>query len=182
MKQFIYLSVFSILFFASCTPPFKKGDAGIEYKIIEDGSGKKLTFGNYMQLHITQSYKDAKKDTILSDTQDYMPRIEIFDSASTPPAYLKILKNARKGDSLVFRLLTDSIYKMSPTEMPPFMAKGNYLYTRDKILNIFESREQADSANKALMIAARVKDSLKALSQIKIGDQLIINFDLAECF
>ena len=167
MKQFIYLSIFCVFAFSACTSPFKKGDNGLEYKIIEDGSGKKLTLGNFLQMHITQSYKDAKKDTLLGDSRDYMPRIEGFDSSSTPPAYLKILGNTRKGDSIVIRILADSVYKQSPNEMPPFMQKGGYLYTTVKIINIFTSREQADSANAAELKVARPRIYKKQTENIE---------------
>ena len=167
MKQFIYLSVFCVFAFAACTSPYKKGDSGLEYKVIEDGSGKKLAYGNFLQMHITQRYKDAKKDTLLGDSRDYMPRIEAFDSNSTPPAYLKILGNTRKGDSLVIRILADSVYKQSPTEMPSFIKKGGYLYTTVKIINIFTSKEQADSANTAEMKTAKPKIYKKQLEKVE---------------
>ncbi|HAO45305.1 MAG TPA: FKBP-type peptidyl-prolyl cis-trans isomerase, partial [Ferruginibacter sp.] len=34
-------------------------------------------------------------------------------------------------------------------QMPPFMKKGKYMYTYVKLVNIFKTREQADSANNA---------------------------------
>lgn len=148
MKQFIYLAAFCVFALAACTPGYKKAENGIEYKIITDGKGQKLAIGNFMQIHITQKYQGAKSDTLLGDTRDYMPRIEPFDSASTPPAYMKILGQTRAGDSVVVRILTDSAYK-GGQDMPPFMKKGGYLYTTIKIVNIFTTRDQADSANRA---------------------------------
>lgn len=171
MKHFIYGAFFSMIAFSSCTTQFKKGDAGLEYKIISDGNGKKLAYGNFMQLQITQRYKGAKLDTLLEDSRDYLPRTAACDSTSTPAAYLKILMTARNGDSLVFRILTDSVFKQSPTEMPPFMKKGEYLYTTLKILNIFDTKAKADSANTAEMKVARPKifktQSEKILKEIE---------------
>ena len=157
MRQFFYLPVICALFLAACTSGYKKGDNGIEYKIIADGSGNKLVSGNFIQMHITQQYKDKKLDTVLGNSRDMMPRIESFDSAGTPLAYFKILTQVRKGDSLVIRILTDSAYKdASPQQpMPPFMHKGGYIYTTVKVLNIFKTREEADSANAAEVKLAR---------------------------
>ena len=166
MKRSIYLPVFCVLAFAACTSPFNKGDHGLEYKIISDGDGKKLAYGNYMQIHLTQRYKGPKTDTLLGDTRDYMPRIETFDSA-TPPAYFKILSKARKGDSIVFRLLADSAYKQAMQPMPPFMQKGGYLYTTVKILNIFTTKEQADSANMAELKTSRPRIYKKQLETVE---------------
>ncbi len=172
MKQFSYLSVLCLLMLASCTSEYKKGDNGIEYKIISNGSGNKLMSGNYLQMHITQAYKDQKKDTILGDTRDMMPRTESFDSATTPPAYFKILTQVRKGDSLVMRLLTDSAYANAPQPMPGFMHKGGYVYTTVKIVNIFKTREEADSANKAeaLLAAPKIKKKQQEQYQKQLAE------------
>lgn len=166
MKQFIYLSAVCMLALSACTGAFKKGDKGLEYKIISEGSGKKIGYGNYMQIHIKQVYAGTK-DSVLLDTRDFMPRIQVFDSVNTPLSYYKIISQMRKGDSLVLRLLTDSAFKDANQEMPPFMKKGKYLYTHVKMVNFFETKEQADSANKAESIAARPKIYKKQVEEIE---------------
>lgn len=166
MKQFIYLSVICIVALSACTNSFKKGDDGLEYKIISAGSGKKIGYGHYMQIHIKQVY-GGTKDTVLMDTREYMSRIQVLDSQSTPPAYYKILSQLRKGDSLIIRLLTDSAFKNAQAEIPPFMKKGKYLYTHVKMVNIFETKEQADSANQAETAAAKPRIYKKQLEEIE---------------
>jgi FKBP-type peptidyl-prolyl cis-trans isomerase FkpA len=165
MKKYVYLALIGMLGLASCTESFKKGDNGIEYKIISNGNGKKLSYGNFMQLHIMEMYKSTK-DTTLSDTRDFMPRILVFDSVSTPIAYFKILRQLKKGDSAVLRVLTDSLFKSMPDKMPPFMSKGKYLYTTVKLVNIFENVSQADSAQKAEIELAKPKMLKKQLESI----------------
>jgi len=157
MKQFFYLSAFSILALASCTSGFKKAGDGIEYKIIADGSGKKVEYGNFLQMHIVQLFKGANKDTVLNDSREIMPRIEPFDSNSYPKAYFNVFKELRKGDSLVLRLPTDSVFKYNPDQMPPFMKGGGHLYTTIKVVNIFTTPAQADSAYQAEMKIAKPK-------------------------
>ncbi len=166
MKQFIYLSAICIISLSACTGAFKKSDNGLEYKIISSGSGKTIGYGNFMQIHIKQVY-GGTKDSILMNTHDGMPRIQILDSVSTPIAYFKILIQMKKGDSLVLRLLSDSAFKNSPSEMPPFMQKGKYLYTHVSLLNIFETKEQADSANAAEIIIAKPKMYKKQMVEIE---------------
>jgi len=85
MKQFFYLSVFCALALGACTGSFKKGDKGLEYKIISSGSGKTVSYGNYLQMHIKQIYAGTK-DTVLSDSRDIMAHIQIFYSVTTPLA------------------------------------------------------------------------------------------------
>ncbi len=156
MKQFFYLPVLCILFLAACSPAgFKKAGEGLEYKIISDGKGMKLENGYFLQVHVRQEYQDSKADTVLSDSRDMMPQIVPFDSNSVPPTSYKIIRQVRVGDSLVMRIMTDSAFKSPTQPMPPFMHKGGYLYTKVKILNIFKTSSEADSANLAAVKLAR---------------------------
>lgn len=167
MKQFIYLAAICMLALGACTGSFKKGD-GLEYKIISSGSGPKVGYGNYMQIHIKQVYAGTK-DSVLSDTRDYMSRIQVLDSVNTPLAYFKVLKQMKKGDSLVIRLLTDTVFKDPKNVMPDFMKKGKYIFIHVKLLNIFETREQADSAGKAESILAKPRIFKKQMQEIEKG-------------
>ena len=165
MKQLIYLSAICMLVLSACTGSFKKAD-GLEYKIISSGSGKTAEYGNFIQIHIKQVY-GGTKDTVLMDTRDYMSRIQLLDTVSTPMAYYKVLKQMKKGDSLIIRLLTDTVFKDPQNQMPPFMKKGKYLYTHVKLLNIFQTREQADSANQAETALARPMIYKKQIIEIE---------------
>lgn len=187
MRQFFYLFVFCALALGACTGgAFKKGDKGLEYKIISDGNGKTVNYGNFLQMHIKQVYAGAK-DTVLSDSRDVMPHLQIFDSVTTPLQYYKIIRQLRKGDSLVIRQLTDTAYSGSPQGMPPFMKKGKYLYTSVKLVNVFETQLQADSANKAertvakpkffnKQIAEFEKEIAKYKNQLQIDDKIIADY------
>ncbi|HMK05751.1 MAG TPA: FKBP-type peptidyl-prolyl cis-trans isomerase [Ferruginibacter sp.] len=166
MKQFFYLSVFCVLAFTACTESFKKGEKGLEYKIISKGSGNTLKYGEFMQFHIKQVY-NGTKDSVLQDSRDFMPRIQLFDSTSIPVEYYKILSKAKKGDSIVIRMLTDSIFKDPGQPMPPFMKKGKFLYLYFKIVNIFQTQQQVDSANKAEMVTARPRIYRKQMEMVE---------------
>lgn len=165
MKQFIYLAAICMLALGACTGSFKKGD-GLEYKIISSGNGQKVAYGNYIQIHIKQVYAGTK-DSVLSDTRDYMSRIQVLDSVNTPLAYFKVLKQMKKGDSAAIRLLTDTVFKDAKNPMPDFMKKGKYIYIHIKLLNIFETREQADSANRAESISAKPRIFKKQMEEIE---------------
>ncbi|MBK8611083.1 MAG: FKBP-type peptidyl-prolyl cis-trans isomerase [Chitinophagaceae bacterium] len=166
MKQIFYLMLISMVALSACTGSYKKGDEGLEYKIIPAGKGETIGYGNYMYIHIKQVYGGAK-DTVLLDTRDYMPRIQLFDSANTPMAYYKILKQLRRGDSLIIRLLTDSAFKNSPNEMPPFMKKGKFLYTHVKMIDFYNDKNAADSAIKNDALLARPKMLKKQIEEIE---------------
>lgn len=155
MKQFFYLA-FCVLALAACTGGFKKGENGLEYKIIANGKGNKVAYGDFIQLHIKQVY-NGSKDTVLLDTHEFMPRIQLFDSVNTPVEYFKIMSNLRIGDSLVIRLPTDTLLKRMGEQGPPFIKKGKLMYTHVKLVNIFKKRDQADSANKAERVIMKPK-------------------------
>lgn len=157
-----------MLALSACTGSFKKGDKGLEYKIISSGSGKTIGYGDFMQIHIKQVY-GGTKDTVLMDSHDFMARVQEFDSVKTPLAFFKILKQLRKGDSVVIRMLTDSVFKDQPAQMPPFMKKGKYLYTHVSMVNIFKTQQQADSANQAEAITAKPRIYKKQLEEVEKG-------------
>jgi FKBP-type peptidyl-prolyl cis-trans isomerase FkpA len=166
MKQFIYLSAICMLALSACTGSFKKGDNGAEYKIISSGSGKTVAYGNFMQIHIKQVY-GGTKDSVLQDSHDFMSRIQPLDSVNIPMAYYKVLKQMKKGDSAIIRFLTDSIFKDPNNPMPPFMKKGKYMYTHITMVNIFETQQQADSANEAEAVVARPRIYKKQMEQVE---------------
>lgn len=152
---------------ASCTSPYKRAGNGIEYKIVSDGNGKKLSYGNFFEFHMKQMYKNGKVDTLTGDTRDYMPRMDTYDSSTMPPAYLNIFRDARNGDSIVVRMLTDSAYKQDAQQMPAYMTPGGYIYTTVRILNIFENRYQADSAGRAELRVNGLKIYSKLLNKFE---------------
>ncbi len=186
MKQFFYMA-FTVMALAACSGGFKKGEKGLEYKLIAEGSGNKVGYGDFIQLHVKQVYSGAK-DTVLFDSHEYMPRIQVFDSATTPLEYFKVMRNLRIGDSMVIRVLTDTLQnRMNGQPLPPYMKKGKFLYTHIKMVNIFKTREQADSANSAERIKMKPKlfkkqtedfekEMEKNKEQLKKDDQAIADY------
>lgn len=176
MRKNAYLLILAVIGFSACKESFKKGDEGLEYKIISDGDGEVIKYGNFMQIHISQFYNTGKKDSLLTDTRQSAPIVELLDSLSTPPAYFKILRQLKTGDSLVIRVLSDSAFKKSPESMPPFIKKGHYLLTTVKVINVFTSREQADSARNAATAAAQLKNDAMSAEQLKKDDKTLNDF------
>lgn len=176
MQKTFFLILTTMVALSACKEPFRKGPGGLEYKIIANGSGDKLKQNEYMQIHVTQIYQTGKKDSVLSESRTGRgPMIELIDSFSTPPQYFGILTQLRKGDSLVMRSLTDSVYKKADF-MPAMFKKGHYLVTTVKVLNIFKTRDQADSANKAEMAVFMRKDSLKKAEQLRKDDAILRDY------
>ncbi len=177
MKRFFYPVVCAAILLAGCKEGFKKGDKGIEYKIISSGKGEKVAYGNFMQIHVKQFYKDSKIDTVLSDSRTMgMPQMAPLDSMSLDKQYFDILKQLRNGDSLVLRIKSDSVLKNAPPNALPFIKKGQYFYTTLKVINVFKNAQQADSAQKLAFEAKMKQDSINAIAQLAKDDKTITDY------
>lgn len=145
-RAFLASLVLTIAFGACKNAQFNKLEKGLEYKIIENGSGDKVKQGDYIQYHMSKFYQTDKGDSLLADTRNTTGAVlNMVDSAGMGP-YYKMITQLRKGDSLVMRILTDSVFSDGQQEMAPFMKKGHHLITTLKVVNIFKDQKAADSA------------------------------------
>ncbi len=178
MRKISYLFLATAVLFSACKDAsFKKGEEGMEYKIIADGKGDLLKQGEFMELQFTSTISGAgKKDSVLNSSRDQGgAQIMPFDSTNLPPAYFKIFKLLKKGDSVATRTSTDSIIKKQPQgqELPAFIKKGMFIYTNIKLVNIYKTQAEADSAKKLNMAAAEVAAKAKGAVLAKEDDKTI---------
>lgn len=113
---------------------FKKHKSGVQYKIISYNQSDLVRPGETLKLQIKQVYKDS----VLSDTRDSIPFYQVYDSATLSPESYEIFGRVRKGDSLVFKVSTDSAFKKN---IPKFVSKGEFLLTYVKIEDILGVKE-----------------------------------------
>jgi FKBP-type peptidyl-prolyl cis-trans isomerase FkpA len=178
MRKISYLFLATAVIFSACKDAsFKKGEEGMEYKIIADGKGDLLKQGEFMELQFTSTLSGgSKKDSVLNSSREQGgAQIMPFDSTNLPPAYFKIFKQLKKGDSVATRTSTDSIIKKQPQgqELPAFIKKGMFIYTNIKLVNIYKTQAEADSARKLNMAAAEVVAKAKAATLAKEDDKTI---------
>ena len=153
---------------------YKKTASGMEYKIISNGKGSPIAYGEVMKFHFAQKYKDST----MKDTYGQPPQYQPVDSTQLPPEYYGIFKQVRKGDSIVTRILTDSVFKGGMTMMPPEFKKGEYLLTTFKILDVLKADSaQADFAKEVQKF--REQDSIHAIAQ-KLKDDKILQEYIAK--
>lgn len=176
MKHSFYFIAVAGLLLASCSTPFKKADNGLEYKIISDSKGEVIKAGNFFEIRFEQRYKGSNKDTLLYSSADFTNQVVALDSAGIPPVYYKIFSQVRKGDSLIIKQSTDSLLKQGNGNMPPFIKKGAFITSYYKIVNVYLTRESADSAFKIQTDLAKEKDAVKAVEQIKKDDKTIADY------
>lgn len=177
MRKISYLLLLITVAFAACKEDYKKGGEGMEYKIIADGKGDKLKPGQYVEFEMVALLRKGTKDSILSNSREVgAPQIMFYDSTALPPNYFKIFAMLRKGDSLSTRVSTDSLFNKKEDNMPPFMAKGQMLYTNIRITNVYNTREEADKAREAAMVKRDAIMKAKSVEQAKTDDRLLTEY------
>jgi FKBP-type peptidyl-prolyl cis-trans isomerase FkpA len=175
----LFVCVFTNLSFGQLSSEgYQKGDAGMEYKIVNFGKDNLLKRGLFLEMHFTNLLaRKGKQDSVLNNTREMgTPQFMQFDSLSIPPAYLKIFNLMHIEDSVSTRTLVDSMFKDSPEQIPPFMKRGDMIYTNIKIINAFNMQKEADSARTiALENAERVSKS-KAEALVREDDKAIADY------
>lgn len=155
---------------------YKKLQSGLEYKIIANGKGDKIKYGEIMKFHMSQLYKDS----VMRNSYNQPPQYQPIDSMQLPnKEYLDIFSQVKKGDSIVIRMLTDSIFKGGMGGMmPKEFKKGEYMVTTVKVIDIVKKEnEQADKATE--MQEFIKQDSIRAIGQ-KVKDDEEIQAYLAK--
>lgn len=178
MKQILFALLFTTALFSACTDgSFKKEKDGVEYRIIKDGKGETVKYGQFFSFHAITRLQGGSKDTLLRDS-----RVEgglqflQYDSVALPQPYYKIFGQMREGDSLILRMKTDSVFKSQPEAMPPFMKKGDWMITAFRVTKIYRNQEEADKARQAASIAAQQEEIKRAEKQLKADDKVLLDY------
>ncbi|UAY50920.1 FKBP-type peptidyl-prolyl cis-trans isomerase [Ferruginibacter albus] len=173
MKRLFYLSALLAIVLVSCNS-FRKTKSGMLYKVISNGQGKKLAYGNFFEIQVDRFYKDSHTDTILLNSRETGNQIGRFDSM-IPPDYFAIFSTLRQGDSVVIKTSIDSIMKMS-ANLPPMFKKGEFLVNTYKIINIYTTEIEAKAAQEKLKLVAMQRDSVRTLVQKDKDDKIIKDY------
>ncbi len=153
---------------------FQRAKGGVWYKIIKGSSdtGSYAMAGTILKFEYTTRYKDQTKDTLLRTTIGAMPVYQPMDSQRLPSPFFGIFSKLKAGDSLVMKMLTDSVFKTGQP-MPPIFKKGEYITHYFKVLAVFPNGDAAQADYKAATAKAHEQDSIQAIAQ-KIEDDKVI--------
>ena len=147
---------------------FKKLTNGMEYKIISNGKGNPVAYGEILKFHFVQMYKDSTIKTSF----DQLPTYQAIDSMQLPKEYFEIFKQSRPGDSIVTRILVDSVFKGGMGMPPGGFKKGEYLSTNFKILGVLKAEAAQDDFAKERTKFMQ-EDSIRAIGQ-KTKDEKVL--------
>lgn len=150
-KSVLFLSAAVLLLAASCQN-FKKGDGGLEYKLVNDVAKEKAAAGDFLSVDmtITSDKKDADgKDSLITSTYDIqLPQIVNIAPDSIPGAYKgdynSMFKMLGEGDSAVFKLNMDTMAAKTGQPKPPIADK--YVTFTVKVRKHFKKGQLTDSA------------------------------------
>lgn len=151
-----------------CTEKFKKqSKSALEYKIIGGNGDKQIKYGDAVKFTAVGYYRDS----LIPTPYDTIAQFLDVDSLKLPPDYLQVFKMAKKGDSIITRILVDSAMKLG--QLPPFAKKGNYLGFRIKILDVTSDPVLAAAQKEAATKRLGVIDSLVKLKQKSKDDSIL---------
>ncbi|MGG9962929.1 FKBP-type peptidyl-prolyl cis-trans isomerase [Ferruginibacter sp. SUN106] len=144
------------------TTVYQRASDGSEYKIIPSGKTDKLVNGNYMELSVVAKYMDS---VLFSTYEDAMPQYGLYDTATFPAPFKEIFLNINNGDSIILKVATDGI--IAKGQAAPFMQKGTYIYQYYRIVNVYNTKDQVDSAQKIHIPLAEEIANKKAEEQLQ---------------
>ncbi len=152
---FLSLIIFSKLTLAQVnfdSLKYVKTADGSEYKIYKALNGTVIKYGNFLEMNAIALYNDS---LLFSSIADGMPQYAMYDTAAFPNPYKQAFANLHTGDSVVIRISTDSLIAKGQAAGAPFIKKGQFIYQAYTLTNIYTTREQADSAQKTHVKAAK---------------------------
>lgn len=179
MKQAFYLMLLAPLFIAGCKGggAFKKTEHGTEYRIIATGSGETMKYGSFFEFSQEMRYRDNNKDSLLFSSVDASNRIAALDTVSTPAYIYKIFAQCRKGDSVQMKVSVDTAYPIAKgATLPEGFKKGGYFFSTYRIVNVYSTKEQADSAFAKLNELAQQKAAAKEKETLVKDDKTIADY------
>jgi len=162
MKRAIAV-LLAISFFA-CNTNYEQTPSGLKYKIFPGKGGEKPKAGEFIKFHI--EYRLADRDSVLQTTYDKVPGFSPLDTGKrTAYTYMEVFPLMSAGDSAVVSISVDSLKSkgMIP-DYSPILAKGQILFARIKLLQVFkDEKTMLDDYNKSL--DAEKDNEIKSLEE-----------------
>ncbi len=157
-SKFLGVLAVAALLVTSCSQKkYEKLEGGLDFRVIK-GNGEVLKYGATFEFSANAIY--SYKDSALVPADQRVNQIGNFDSTAMGPVF-KAFKGAQVGDSIILRQSTDTMMKQNPTQMPPWIKKGQFIYRTFKIVAILKDSAAITAANERLALATKVADSLR---------------------
>jgi len=145
MKKAILFVAAAVTLITSACQSFKKGEGGLEYKIIKDNGAEKAVAGDLLSVDMKI---ETDRDSLLNSTYDLgLPQIVNIAPDSIPGLYAgdynSMFKFLGEGDSAVFKLNIDTM--AARTGQPKLEFADHYVTFTIKVRKHFKKGQLADS-------------------------------------
>lgn len=143
-KSILFLAAAGLM--ASCQN-FQKGEGGLEYRYVKEGSGEKAQAGDVLAFNLIVA---SDRDSILANTYEMgLPQAQPVPADSMlqnsyPGDPNSILKMLGEGDSAIFRINLDTMAARTGQPKPEFADK--YIQFTFKVEKLFKKGSLTDSA------------------------------------
>ncbi|HEV7331095.1 MAG TPA: FKBP-type peptidyl-prolyl cis-trans isomerase [Flavisolibacter sp.] len=147
--HFFVLALLALGFTACKQTEFKKTKDGFPYKIFSNGKGEEIKPGYFVSLHRTSKIEDSVLETSYGNPPQFLPIPKDSSAAGGGNELMKILLDAREGDSIQINQPVDSILSKNPmAAQDSFIVsnKGKNLVTIFKVVDVFKTEEEAQAA------------------------------------
>lgn len=155
------LSALLVLALNSCDSggSFKRTRSGLMYKIISDQKNPVVKKGQFVRFDYVQTLGDS----VLNNSENNGPAYVVIDSAVSPDYNpTEVFGLLRKGDSAVIVMEADTLRKKNPMGLPPFIKAKDKIFLKLRVVNVFNTQEEADKDRSAAMEAFMKKQEALA--------------------
>ncbi len=176
-----YLFLAVIIICSACSKKTRKAPNGFEFQVVREGEGEFGSPDHFLVMNMV--YKDDK-DSVWFDTQKLeRPGVIMIQDTSTlktEKGMESVFRVMKKGDSIIFKVLTKSLFEDTwKTEVPPGVKPEGYLTffigVRDVVdregVNKLQTELQAKDYEKSL----KLRGAQLALDTLAIDAYLLSN-------
>lgn len=168
MKRNLFIATVITVLVTGCnTHRYKKLNTGLEYTIYEKGGTEKVQYGDFVKFRAYQYYNDS----LMTTPFDTVAQLLQLDSMRMPGDYVRIFLMGTNGDSIITRILTDSVAKMGG--LPPYAKPNNYLGYHFVIIDAFSDTARFSQERKQMQETMRKADSMASVKQVQLDDKTI---------
>lgn len=161
--------LFTLLTISACNKGFKTTDDGLQYKyLVESDSGEVAGEGGYLKMHVQMK---TDSDSIIDNTfvNPDRPAELAVSPATYPGCIYGGFAMLKAGDSVMFKVLADSLYgKSFNMQMPGFIKPGEHITIIVKVLEskskaTLDAQQAEDQKKQALAAQKQLEDDTKLL-------------------
>lgn len=185
MKKTPFVGLFALLLVilaSSCKKDFKTTENGLQYMYAhQSDTGIAAGEGGYLKMHILMvaaiDSAEAKKDTVITST--YVDGYGPAELLVSKPTYKGCINEGfamlKAGDSVIFKVLADSLYqKTFGRPIPPFLKGGEEIVVTVKVLESltkegFDKKQTEEKEREARAQQKLLEEEMKVLQQAAVN-------------